>query len=84
MATGAATETGLEALRDLLQSHPHMLYGEVEAFSHFLPGIHVHPATPSAARAAELAAILDPETHTARPTYARAPDAALPGGKSLK
>lgn len=78
LATHDAEETSLGALRDRLASHPHMIYGNPDALALHLPGAIIHPATPSAARAAELAADFDPEAHPARPAYARAPDAALP------
>jgi len=81
-ATDAPREMTLEAVRDLLRSHPHMVYGEAVALQDGFVELTIHPATPSAARAAQLAATLDPERHSARPTYARAPDAALPGGQS--
>lgn len=77
-ATDEAREMTLTALAARLSSHPHMVYGEAEALQARWPGIMVHGASPSAVRAAQLAATLDPELHVARPTYARAPDAALP------
>lgn len=77
-ATDEARELTLAALAERLTSHPHMVYGEAEALQARLPGLIVHEAGPSAVRAAQLAATLDPDLHGARPTYARAPDAALP------
>lgn len=81
VATAPATELRLEDLRALLTARPHMVYGDPEALAPHLPGIAVSPALPSARRAAQVAATLDPESRPARPTYARAPDAALPGAK---
>ncbi|MEO1028009.1 MAG: tRNA (adenosine(37)-N6)-threonylcarbamoyltransferase complex dimerization subunit type 1 TsaB [Pseudomonadota bacterium] len=40
-------------------------------------------AKPSAVIAAQKAAALDPAMHLAKPVYARAPDAALPGARSV-
>ena len=77
-ATGLAEETPLAKLQDLLLSHPHMVYGDAAAVQPHLPTTTVHAAKPEAARAAMLAARLDPEAHPARPVYARAPDAAPP------
>lgn len=77
-ATDEARELTLESLADLLSSHPHMVYGDAEALQAKLPDLTVHAAGPSAARAAQLATTVDPDLHPARPTYARAPDAALP------
>ena len=79
-ATNAAREMSHHALSELLSSHPHMVYGDVEAMAAHLPELTVHEATPSAIRAAQLASEFDPDQHPARPTYARAPDAALPKG----
>ena len=78
MATGPALETQLTELQKLLNSHPHMVYGEPEAITRHLPDLSVHAAKPTAAQAARVAVQLDPEARDARPTYARAPDAALP------
>lgn len=78
IATDAASEMPLQAVVDLLSSHPHMVYGDAAALQAELPDLPVHAAQPSALRAAQLAAGLSPEDRTARPTYARAPDAALP------
>lgn len=77
-ATDEARELTLESLADLLNSHPHMVYGDAEALQAKLPDLSVHAAHPTAARAAQLATTADPDLHPARPTYARAPDAALP------
>ena len=81
-ATGEASELSLDALRSFLSSRPHMIYGTPEPLGAHLPDFTVHAATPSAARAAIVAATYDPELHPARPTYARAPDAALPKPKA--
>jgi tRNA threonylcarbamoyladenosine biosynthesis protein TsaB len=77
-ATDDPRELSLEALAERLISHPHMVYGDADALQERLPDLSVHQARPSAARAAQLAATLDPDLHFARPTYARAPDATLP------
>lgn len=82
VATGPAEEMRLEALVELMQAHPHMVYGDGAALSDAMQGIHVTPASPMAVRAAALAAIWNPAEHPPRPTYARAPDALLPGGKT--
>ena len=82
VATGTAQERSAEVLQELLKERPHMLFGDVEALRQHVPEITVHNAQPSAERAAQVAITLDPDTRTARPTYARAPDAALP--KSTK
>ncbi|MEO1660689.1 MAG: tRNA (adenosine(37)-N6)-threonylcarbamoyltransferase complex dimerization subunit type 1 TsaB [Pseudomonadota bacterium] len=81
-ATGTAQERSAEALQTLLQARPHMLFGEVEALRPHFPDQSLHAAQPSAERAAQVALTLDPDTRTARPTYARAPDAALPKPKA--
>lgn len=77
-ATDDAREMAREALSELLSGHPHMVYGDVEAIAAHCPDIMAHNATPKAGRAALLAGERDPDQHPARPTYARAPDAALP------
>lgn len=77
-ATDAATEMSLSTVAELLSSHPHMVYGDAEALQTDMSDLSVHSAQPSALRAAQLAAELIPEDRPARPTYARAPDAALP------
>lgn len=82
MATGAAIEMHADALVQLIADRPHMLFGAEDALAQFFPNETIHPARPTAARAAAIAATLDPELRPARPTYARAPDAALPANKS--
>lgn len=82
VATGPAEEMRLEDLAALLTAHPHMVYGDGAALIEAMPDVQVAPATPCAVRAAELAAISEPDAHPPRPTYARAPDALLPGGKA--
>ena len=77
-ATGPASEMALEDLITLLKDRPHMVYGESAALEPHLPGTPIHSAAPYSVRAGQVAATLDPELRTARPTYARAPDAALP------
>jgi len=83
-ATAPALEMAVEDLITLLGDRPHMVYGDVAALQPHLPGMTIHSAAPNAARAGQLAAALDPETRTARPTYVRAPDAALPKAKPGK
>ncbi len=80
-ATDVASEMSLQAVMELLISHPHMVYGDADALQAQRPDLTIHKAQPSAARAAQLATDLNPEDHIARPTYARAPDAALPQAK---
>jgi tRNA threonylcarbamoyladenosine biosynthesis protein TsaB len=82
VTTGPAEEMRLEDLAALLTAHPHMVYGNGAALIEAIPDLHITLATPSATRAAELAAIFEPTAHPPRPTYARAPDALLPGGKT--
>lgn len=81
-ATGPAEETPLVAFRERLGSHPHMVYGAADELAQHLPGLTIHETRPTAIRAAQVAAYVHPDAHPARPTYARAPDAALPGGGS--
>lgn len=83
MATGEAAEISLEALMTLLREHPHMVYGEAGALTDAMPDQTVHAAAASAQRCAELAAVFDADAHPPRPSYARAPDALLPGGKAI-
>lgn len=83
-ATGPASEMVLEALITLLNDRPHMVYGDGAALQPHLPGTQIHAAEPNAARAGQVAATLDPDIRIARPTYARAPDAALPKPKPGK
>ena len=81
MATGAATEMREDELKQLMSDRPHMLFGDQAALSRSFPNDTIRPAEPSAARAAAVAAGLDPNQRPARPTYARSPDAALPANK---
>ena len=81
-ATGEAIELSLDALQALLISRPHMIYGDPTSLGQHLPDATIHPAEPTATRAAQVAAGFDPDLHPARPTYARAPDAALPKPKA--
>ena len=75
-------EIGLEALTTELKAHPHFIYGVgLDALQAALGGAEIHPASPSAARAAAIALGADPDKMKASPVYVRAPDAALPGGK---
>lgn len=80
--TGAPTEKSLEDLVNLLEARPHMVFGDGAALQAAVPDLTVHAAKPRAIRVAELAAVLDPETHPPRPAYGRKPDALLPGGKT--
>lgn len=82
--TGPAQELRLEEVISLLEAHPHMVYGEAGQLADSTPDITVRPAATRADRVAILAANLDSEAHLPTATYARAPDALLPGGKSLK
>ena len=82
MATAAAMEIGAEELVQLMTDRPHMLFGDSEALSHTFPDTQVHDARPNAAQAGIAASRLDPDLRPARPTYARAPDAALPASKA--
>jgi len=80
MATGPASEMRAEDLQALLRDKPHMVYGDPAALAPHIDGAKVHTAMPTAAVAAERGISLDPQASPATPTYARAPDAALPGG----
>ncbi|GAB5458032.1 MAG: tRNA (adenosine(37)-N6)-threonylcarbamoyltransferase complex dimerization subunit type 1 TsaB [Henriciella sp.] len=82
-ATGPPEELRLEAIVSLLKAHPHMLYGDAGALTDVEPDMVVRAAATSAIQTARLAAAFDPETHPPRATYARAPDALLPGGVKL-
>lgn len=81
MATGPAIELAAEDLMGLINDRPHMIFGDVEALAPHFKDHALHAAAPTAARAAHVASILDPDTRIATPTYARAPDAALPAQK---
>lgn len=81
MATDIAREMPEDELVQLMSDRPHMLFGDPEALSRCFPNETIHPAEPNAARAATVAAELDPDQRPARPTYARSPDAALPASK---
>lgn len=83
-ATAPASEMAVQDLISLLRDRPHMVYGDVTALETHLSGTSIHPIAPNAVRAGQLAATLDPENRTARPTYVRAPDAALPKPKPSK
>ncbi|MEM9225490.1 MAG: tRNA (adenosine(37)-N6)-threonylcarbamoyltransferase complex dimerization subunit type 1 TsaB [Pseudomonadota bacterium] len=79
-ATGAAEEIALGDLADELRAHPRRVYGDGQALADALGDLVITPAAPSAERAGRLAQRFDPALHLPRPNYARAPDAALPGG----
>lgn len=81
MATDIAREMPEDELVQLMSDRPHMLFGDPEALSRCFPNETIHPAEPNAARAATVAAELNPDQRPARPTYARSPDAALPASK---
>ncbi|MDJ0919841.1 MAG: tRNA (adenosine(37)-N6)-threonylcarbamoyltransferase complex dimerization subunit type 1 TsaB [Henriciella sp.] len=81
-ATNPPTERSLEDLVNLLKARPHMVYGDGRVLQEALPDLIIHAAHPTARRAADLAAGLEPESHPPRPTYGRKPDALLPGGKT--
>ncbi|MFN3213211.1 MAG: tRNA (adenosine(37)-N6)-threonylcarbamoyltransferase complex dimerization subunit type 1 TsaB [Henriciella sp.] len=82
MATGSAMEIRARELVQLMTDRPHMLFGDPQALISTFPDTPVHEARPNAISAAIAASRLDPDLRPARPTYARAPDAALPSGKS--
>ena len=82
MVTGPAQEMTASALRTLLEEHPHMVYGDPDALSAYVGDQPIHACEPSALGAAQCAERLDPDLRPATPTYARAPDAALPASKS--
>lgn len=82
LATGPARETRLDELSTLLSERPHMLYGPKPALQAHFDADLIHDATPSAQAAGRIAALLDPANRPAHPTYARAPDAALPQPKA--
>ncbi|MEO1321802.1 MAG: tRNA (adenosine(37)-N6)-threonylcarbamoyltransferase complex dimerization subunit type 1 TsaB [Pseudomonadota bacterium] len=77
-ATGPAMERCVEDLVEYLDQRPHNLFGDETALAPHFTGIRIHPAAPTARRAAQVALRLDPALRSASPTYARAPDAALP------
>lgn len=77
-ATGAAIEQRADELVEFLAQRPHNLYGDEMALAPHFTGTQIHAAAPTAAGAARMAMRLDPAIRTARPTYVRAPDAALP------
>lgn len=77
-ATADPVEYPLDDLKDLLSSHPHMVYGDPVSLGPLLPDQPIHRADSSALRAAQVAVDMDPQLHPARPVYARAPDATLP------
>lgn len=79
VATALPQELPKAELLDLLQAHPHMVFGTKKDLTSHLDQYTIHEARPEAERVALLAAEFEPDTHPARPTYARAPDAALPG-----
>lgn len=83
VATNIASEMRLEDMIAFLNDRPHMLYGDASALSAHFPQ-QAHEAIPRAALAARVAALGDPNERSARPTYVRAPDAALPQPKSKK
>jgi len=81
-ATGAPVEMALDDLTRLITERPLTLFDDAGSLRPHFPAITLHSASPSAANAGLVAARLDPEGRTARPTYVRAPDAALPSQKS--
>lgn len=78
-ATGPAVEQRIEDLVEFLDQRPHNLFGDEAALAPHFAGVQIHPTTPTARRAAFLAMRVDPALRSAKPTYVRAPDAALPG-----
>jgi len=83
VATAPPTEMRAENLTALVQARPHMVYGDPDSLSDYLPVATVRQAHPTAVRAAQTALTLDPQIRLARPTYARAPDAVLPRTKDI-
>lgn len=82
-ATSEALELPLDDLTNLLKARPHIVFGDADDLVQALSGLKVRAASPTAIRAAELAASFDVENHPPTPTYVRKPDALLPGGKSV-
>ena len=81
-AVAEPEEIALEDVAAELQAHPHFVYGNgLDALAETLPGLTLHEAAPSAARAGEVALTADPLRMPPSPAYVRAPDAALPGGR---
>lgn len=81
-AVASAEEIRLDALVELLEAHPHMVFGDAGALQDIMPGLEVRSAGPCAIRTAQLTQVFDPLLHPPRPVYARAPDAALPMEKA--
>lgn len=77
-ATAAPTEMLAADLARLVTERPHALFGEIDTLMSHVPQQFVQAASPTASQAARVAMRLDPDTRPARPTYVRAPDAALP------
>ncbi|MCF6328671.1 MAG: tRNA (adenosine(37)-N6)-threonylcarbamoyltransferase complex dimerization subunit type 1 TsaB [Henriciella sp.] len=81
IATGPAEEVPLKSVAALLTAHPHMVYGEADELNKVMSDLDIRAASATAKRTAELAAVFDPNLHPPKPSYGRAPDALLPGGK---
>lgn len=81
-ATNAPCEMRLEHILQTLSERPHQLYGSADALLEAAPHLKLVPQEPDAMRAAQVTQTLEPDLHPPIPTYARAPDAALPGGKT--
>lgn len=82
VATDQPTETRVEDLITFLSDRPHMLFGDAPALNPHVGSQPVHAASPTAAQAARVAALASANDRPARPTYVRAPDAALPQPKT--
>ncbi|MGB3627052.1 MAG: tRNA (adenosine(37)-N6)-threonylcarbamoyltransferase complex dimerization subunit type 1 TsaB [Henriciella sp.] len=77
-------EIGLSSVARELAAHPHFVYGDgLAALAETATSLDIHPAHPSAQRAAQIGETHDAETASSSPVYVRSPDAALPGGKRL-
>ncbi|MEM9937675.1 MAG: tRNA (adenosine(37)-N6)-threonylcarbamoyltransferase complex dimerization subunit type 1 TsaB [Pseudomonadota bacterium] len=79
-ATAEPREQSLGELVNLLEARPHMVFGSADQLQQSMPALKIQSVSPAGIRAAQLAAIYDPEQHRPRPTYGRKPDALLPGG----
>ena len=81
-ATAPAIEQRAEDLVEFLDQRPHNLFGDETALAPHFAETQIHPAAPTARSAAHVAMRLDPSLRSAKPTYVRAPDAALPKQRS--
>lgn len=74
-ATRAPQEFTPEKVADILEAHPHMVFGDSAAIANALPNLAAREGQPSALRAAELTLQFVPDDHPPEPAYVRAPDA---------